>query len=139
MWASGGGSWSRNGVIVFSPLYGLYRVSQDGGPVTPVETTVEGTAPGIAARKGRGGRLISCRTAVTSCLRRFSPRAEIRGIYVGSLDSKETRRLLSDYVERGLRATWLSVVCPGLDVNGSAVRCRTPSAHRGSRSRSLIN
>ena len=33
MWQSGkGGTWSRDGVILFSPLYGLYRVSQDGGP-----------------------------------------------------------------------------------------------------------
>ena len=38
-----GGTWSRDGVILFSPLYGLYRVSQDGGPVTPVATTLEGT------------------------------------------------------------------------------------------------
>ena len=48
-----GGSWSWDGVILFNPLYGLYRVSESGGPVTPVATTVDGARPESALERAR--------------------------------------------------------------------------------------
>ncbi|MEW5978373.1 MAG: protein kinase [Acidobacteriota bacterium] len=92
-----GGTWGRNGDIMFGPLYGLVRVSQDGGPVISVATTLEGTRQETSLEKARyspcflpDGRHFLF-TAET-------PRAGTRGgIYVGSLDSKESRRLLGDF------------------------------------------
>jgi eukaryotic-like serine/threonine-protein kinase len=89
-----GGTWSRDGVIIFSPTYGLYRVSQDGGPVTPVATSLEGTGQVSQIEKGRWSPqfLPDGRHFLFIA---YSNRPEIRGIYVGSLDSEETKRLLS--------------------------------------------
>jgi eukaryotic-like serine/threonine-protein kinase len=88
-----GGSWSRNGVILFSPLYGLYRVSEDGSPVTSVETSVNGASPESWLEKARLWThfLPDGHHFLFGVL---SPRPEIRGVYVGSLDSKGTRCLL---------------------------------------------
>ena len=46
-----GGTWSRDGVILFSPLYGLFRVSQDGGPDACGDDARRDT-PRIANRRG---------------------------------------------------------------------------------------
>ena len=93
--AAAGGTWSRHGVILFSPFHGLYRVSQDGGVPTPVATTIEGTSHESPLENERwspyflpDGRHFLFTVG--------SHRPEIRGIYVGSLDSGETRRILSD-------------------------------------------
>ena len=48
-----GGSWSRNGTIVFCPIYRLHRVSQDGGPVTPVPTRLRGQAKETLLERAR--------------------------------------------------------------------------------------
>jgi eukaryotic-like serine/threonine-protein kinase len=88
-----GGSWSRDGVILLSSLDGLRRVSENGDPLKAVVTTVDGARPesSIEARRlwthflPDGRQFLFCVT---------SHRPEIRGIYVGSLDSKATRRLL---------------------------------------------
>jgi Tol biopolymer transport system component len=89
-----GGSWNRDGVILFNPLYGLYRVSQDGGPVTPVATKVDGARQESAVEAARLWTqfLPDGRHFLFGIL---SPRPEIRGTYVGSLDSQATRRLLN--------------------------------------------
>ena len=81
-------------MIIFSPIYGLYRVSQDGGPVTPVATSLEGTGQESQIEKGRWSPqfLPDGRHFLFIA---YSNRPEIRGIYVGSLDSEETKRLLS--------------------------------------------
>jgi Tol biopolymer transport system component len=89
-----GGTWGPEGVILFSQLYGLYRVSQEGAVPTIVETTVEGTTQESQIESGRlspyflpdGHHFLFTVP---------SHRPEIRGVYLGSLDSKETRRLLS--------------------------------------------
>ena len=94
--ASGvGGSWSRDGVILFSPLYGLYRVSQDGGVPTPVATSLVGTRQELQVERTRVSPhfLPDGRHFLFAAP---SHRPEIRGIYLGSLDSAETRRLLRD-------------------------------------------
>ncbi len=85
-----GGTWNRDGVIVFAPVpFGpLYRVSAAGGEPTPV-TALDQSDLETAHRwpyflpDGRHF-LYFVR----------SSRDEREGIYVGSLDAKETRRLL---------------------------------------------
>lgn len=85
-----GGSWSRDGVILFSPGYadGLYRVAAEGGPITAVTT------------------LDSARTDTSHRWPQFLPdglhflyvivsaQADRKGIYAGSLDSASATRLL---------------------------------------------
>jgi Tol biopolymer transport system component len=86
-----GGSWNRDGVIIFSPTpqSPLYRVSASGGEATQLTTLDE-------SRQETGHRwpfflpdgrhfLYLARTLQT----------EGNVIYVGSLDSKETKRLIS--------------------------------------------
>ena len=87
---SRGGTWSKDGVILFAPAYsgGLFRVSAAGGEVTPV-TKLD------AARNESGhywpqflpdGRHFLY-------LARSSKR-ETTGIYLGSLDSAESKMLV---------------------------------------------
>jgi len=85
-----GGTWNRDGVIVFAPGggIGLCRVSAAGGEAAPLTTLDQPRE--ISQRwpqflpDGRHFLYLS--------------RQEKSGIYVGSLDSKETRRILdSDF------------------------------------------
>jgi Tol biopolymer transport system component len=86
----GGGTWNRDGVIVFAPGGGrpLYRVSAAGGesaPLTKLDESRERSHwwPQFLP-DGRHFLYLS--------------RQEKSGIYVGSLDSNETRRILeSDF------------------------------------------
>ena len=86
-----GGTWSREGVIVFAPTPsgGLFRVSAAGGPVTPV-TTLD------SSRQENSHRwpvfLPDGRHFIYFARSR---QKENRAIYVGSVDSKETRPLMS--------------------------------------------
>jgi Tol biopolymer transport system component len=85
-----GGTWNRDGVIVFAPVpFGpLYQVSQAGGEPTPV-TALDQSGSETAHRwpyflpDGRHFLYLM-----------RSSKAESEGIYVGSLDAKETKRLL---------------------------------------------
>jgi Tol biopolymer transport system component len=86
--AGNGGAWSPAGIILFAPASdsGLYQVSDDGGTPTPVTTR----------REGQGGHRFP---QFLPDGRRFlflaRPGQRARGgIYVGSLDSKETVFLL---------------------------------------------
>ncbi len=85
-----GGTWNRDGVIVFAPSSEgpLYRVSAAGGEVTPV-TALDESRQEVSHRYPYflpDGRhfFYFARTS----------RAGGTAIYVGSLDSKETKRLL---------------------------------------------
>ncbi|HYR46096.1 MAG TPA: hypothetical protein VER78_03740, partial [Thermoanaerobaculia bacterium] len=86
-----GGTWSREGVIVFTPAPGerLFRVSAAGGPATPV-TTLDSSRQENSHRwpvflpDGRHFLYFA-----------RSRQKENRAIYVGSIDSKETRPLMS--------------------------------------------
>lgn len=86
-----GGTWNRDGVIVFSPVpFGpLYRVSAAGGEPTPV-TVLDQSNLETAHRwpyflpDGRHFLYLV-----------KSRRPESEGIYVGSVNAKETKRLLS--------------------------------------------
>jgi Tol biopolymer transport system component/tRNA A-37 threonylcarbamoyl transferase component Bud32 len=85
-----GGTWNREGVIVFAPVpFGpLYQVSAAGGEPTPV-TALHQSDFETAHRwpyflpDGRHFLYFA-----------RSSQAESEGIYVGSLDAKETKRLL---------------------------------------------
>jgi len=86
-----GGSWNREGVIIFAPdgTSPLYRVSASGGERTQL-TTLDESRQEISHRwpvflpDGHHFLFVA-----------RSPQRENTAIYVGSLDSKETKRVLS--------------------------------------------
>ena len=86
-----GGTWNRDGVIVFAPSAEgpLYRVSASGGEVTPV-TTLDESRRDVSHRYPwflpDGRHFVYLARAAT---------ADSTEIYVGSLDSKETKRLVA--------------------------------------------
>ena len=86
-----GGSWNRDGVILFAPdLNGpIYRVAAGGG--TPVAVTDLDTTRGDLAH--RFPCFLSDGVHFLFLVR--SPRPEAGGIYLGSLASKETHRLVN--------------------------------------------
>jgi Tol biopolymer transport system component/tRNA A-37 threonylcarbamoyl transferase component Bud32 len=83
-----GGSWGRDGSIIFAggPTDGLYRVSDGGGEATAVTTLDQARENSHRWPQfppdGRHFLYFSRQTP------------EKNGIYVGSLDSKETKRIL---------------------------------------------
>ncbi|MHC4173217.1 MAG: protein kinase domain-containing protein [Planctomycetota bacterium] len=85
-----GGTWSRDGTIVFAPAFAgpLHRVSAAGGEATPV-TTLDQSRQETAHRypyflpDGRHFLYLA-----------GSPQQEESGIYIGSVDSKESKFLL---------------------------------------------
>jgi hypothetical protein len=85
-----GGTWNRDGVIVFAPnTYGtLYRVSAVGGPASPA-TTLDGTQREYFHRWPQflpdGQHFLYFA---------FSPQREAQGIYVASLGSSATQLVL---------------------------------------------
>jgi len=88
-----GGSWSRDGVIIFSSLggVGVLRVSAAGGEVTsvvrpdPKRQESDFTGPSFLPDSKHFLYASS------------SPLKEVTGIYVGSLDNTLSKRLLPDY------------------------------------------
>jgi Tol biopolymer transport system component len=100
--AGQGGTWNRDDVIVFPPdiRRGLYRVSAGGGPVVPV----------VPIDRQRGEIAIAWPTFLPDgrhfLYRVLSERDEHTGVFLGSLDSSERRRVMSvdsntAYVEPG--------------------------------------
>jgi Tol biopolymer transport system component len=86
-----GGTWTSNGVIVFAPQStgALYRVPAEGGKVEG--TTLYDSAKEVSHRWPcilPDGKHFLFTIA--------SGRADASGIYIGSIDSKEKKRLLSD-------------------------------------------
>jgi len=103
-----GGTWSRDGGIVFSSRALLYRVSANGGD-PQVVTTLDNSRHEIAHRwpffLPDGRHLLFTALGATR---------EGDGIYVAALDSKTRTRVLSDrsaaaYVEEGRRGKLLFV------------------------------
>ena len=85
--ASGrGGAWNKDGVIVFAPTGAgaLYRISANGGEAMPV-TEIEGA-------RQNNHRMPQFLSDGRHFL--FFAQGNERGIYVGSLDSTQSRRLL---------------------------------------------
>src|SRR5256885_7353922 len=84
-----GGTWNREGTILFFRDGGIYRISATGGQPAPV--------PGLeASRQG-----IECRwPSFLPDGRHFlylatTPQPETSGVYLASLDGKETKRLFT--------------------------------------------
>jgi len=87
-----GGTWNRNGVIVFSagPTSPLLRVSAAGGVPAPVTTLVEG---GSAA----GHRFpVFLPDGVHYVYNAGSNKPDAAGLYLGSLDGAASARILPD-------------------------------------------
>jgi len=86
-----GGTWNREGVIVFTPTPAerLFRVSAAGGPAIPV-TTLD---PSRQENSHRWPVFLPDGRHFLYFAR--SRQKENRAIYVGSIDSKETRPLMS--------------------------------------------
>ncbi len=86
-----GGTWNRDGVIVFSPYptEGLFRVSAGGGPPAPL------TKLDLSRRENshRWPTFLPDGRHFLFVVR--SAQSENRAIYVGSLDSDKTTRLMS--------------------------------------------
>jgi serine/threonine protein kinase len=100
------GAWNKNGDIIFCPDYGaaMYQVSANGGE--PKQITFQ-EATGDGQHSG-GSFLPDGRHFLFT---RSGPSADLKGIWVGSLDSKETKRILNEvtYV-RFAPPDWLVMV-----------------------------
>jgi len=86
-----GGTWNREGVIVFAPTSSgpLFKVSAAGGLPTPL-TTLDQSRGDTAHRHPKflpDGRHFLFYVS--------SPKTQFAGLYVGSIDSKEVRRLVA--------------------------------------------
>ncbi len=86
-----GGTWSRDGVIVFSPndRDPLYRIAETGGapaPVTSFDRSRQESSHQWPHFLPDGRRFLYLV---------WSAKPEARGIYVGSLDGKQNQRLLA--------------------------------------------
>jgi serine/threonine protein kinase/Tol biopolymer transport system component len=85
-----GGTWNREGVILFSGRDGLYRVSSQGDEATPV-TRLDPSRREFSHRFPqflRDGRRFLYLV--------LSEEPQYRGIYAGSLNSSEKKRVLSE-------------------------------------------
>jgi serine/threonine protein kinase len=88
---NGGGSWNRDGVIVFGGLGApLQRVSSEGGSPMPVTVLDPSRSESHQWPQflpdGRHFLYLS-----------YTEKTEDRAVYVGSLDSRETTRLISSF------------------------------------------
>jgi Tol biopolymer transport system component len=83
-----GGTWNRDGVILFSAGAGreLYRVSAAGGAATPVHADAANQERHWPSFLPDGRQFV------------YFGRPQKHGIYVAALDSSDARLLLSDYV-----------------------------------------
>ena len=85
-----GGTWNKDGVIVFSPdarLGGLFRVSASGG--TPTRISSPDTSRGENSH--RWPMFLPDGTHYLYMAANFTGQKGVNGIYVGSLDSNEKR------------------------------------------------
>ncbi len=100
-----GGTWNRDGVIVFSagPASPLLRVSAAGGVPAPATTLVEGDA-------SAGHRFpVFLPDGVHFLYNAGSDKPDAPGLYVGSLDGSAATRLLPD----GTNALYVAAAAPG--------------------------
>src|SRR5262249_54971240 len=86
------GAWSKNGDIIFCPDYGAatYQVSVNGGEPKQI-TFQEANGDGMQSAGTflpDGKHFLFTRSLAAS--------ADLRGVWLGSLDSKETKRILNE-------------------------------------------
>jgi serine/threonine protein kinase/Tol biopolymer transport system component len=88
-----GGTWNRDGVILYTPdaLMGLYRVNSAGG--SPVEVTKLDTSRHEASH--RWPVFLPDGNHYLYLTANFSGKLEVNAIFVGSLDSQERHLLVS--------------------------------------------
>jgi eukaryotic-like serine/threonine-protein kinase len=86
-----GGTWNRDGVIVFTPDAslgkGLYRVSASGGTPTPIDNP----DPSRGEQSHRWAMFLPDGTHYLYLAANFAGRKGVDAIFVGSLDSNEKR------------------------------------------------
>jgi Tol biopolymer transport system component len=87
-----GGAWGADGTIAFSGGLGLLRVPADGGAVTPLTKPATKDWVHLWPSFLADGR----RFLFTAKLWTSSAESSEQGIYLGSLDSPDTRKLLPD-------------------------------------------
>jgi serine/threonine protein kinase/Tol biopolymer transport system component len=84
------GSWNRDGVIIFpvnrDNRIGIYRVSAAGGQASPLTTLKDKETAHVYPSFLPDGQHFLYLVR--------SPQADIAGVYVGALDSKDTKRIL---------------------------------------------
>ena len=119
-----GGTWGRNGVIVFSPEPAgpLYRVSEAGGTATTVTTLDESR-----------GELAHNWPHFLPDGRRFlylgrSGQPEESGLYVASLDSEVVTRIRDAGSNVGYASPGYLVFCRRRVADGPEVRCCEPGS-----------
>ncbi len=85
------GAWNENGDIIFCPDYGaaMYQVSANGGEPKQI-TFLEGEGD----RQHSGGSFLP--DGRHFLFTRTATSADLRGVWVGSLDSKDTKRILNE-------------------------------------------
>jgi Tol biopolymer transport system component len=90
---AGGGAWNREGVVLFARGDGLYRVSSQGGQATRVSTL------DVSRRELSHGfpQFLPDGRHFLFLVNAEEP--EHRGVYAGSLDSGEKKRILSETSE----------------------------------------
>lgn len=88
-----GGTWSKNGVIIYSPqnIGPLFKISTAGGE--PIQITSLDTAHREYAH--RFPEFLPDGRHFFYVVRSYDP--EVEGVYVGSLDSKERKRITANY------------------------------------------
>ncbi len=100
-----GGSWSTSGDIVFTPdiRTGILRVSASGGP-PQAATRVD---PKLYTTHRWPSFLPDGRHFIYQATNHNEPRSERSGVYVGSLDGGESRRLVSTFGGAQYGSGWL--------------------------------
>ena len=123
-----GGSWSPDGTILFArtSASGLFRIAASGGEPTPV-TTLE---------KQNSHRFPQFLPGFRQFIFYAQGTAETAGIYLGSLDSAKTQRLIAVDSNAAVGPNGWVLLYPRRSPSGSASRCeerRTPrrSCDRG--------
>jgi hypothetical protein len=101
-----GGTWNQDGVILFtqSSTSPIYRVAANGGPATPV--TALDASRGDSSH--RFPRFLPDGVHFLYLVRSSNP--ETRGIYLGSLTSTASHRLVDAGEQAGVRAARPAVV-----------------------------
>ncbi len=87
-----GGTWAADGTIVFSPGSALFRVNANGGAETPATKVPSADWSHFWPSLLPDGR----RFVFTAKLYTRAAEASEQGIYLGSLDNSEIRKLLPD-------------------------------------------
>jgi Tol biopolymer transport system component len=95
-----GGTWNRDGIILFAqnPAGDLFRISSSGGAITPV------TTPDMSRQEVGHVSPQFLPDGRRFLFYRRSLKPEHTGVYLGSLDSKETRLLVRGNTTAGYTA-----------------------------------